>query len=189
MDVRYATTPSIIHNHMYVLVVIDAYSKWIELLFAPLRSELEDKLMNLALRTKTQNGLISLKRVKWDRAGEFENDKVRQFFISNGCAISTISTKAPNVNGLAEQTIETLTEMSNSMRFDGGADKTFSALAWAASCHILNRISSSRPSDIESPSPYQIRYRVKPNLNHFRRMFCKVCYVIRSTTSDIYIYS
>ena len=184
MDVRYATTPSIIHNHMYVLVVIDAYSKWIELLFATLRSDLEDKLMALALRTKTKNNLISLKKVKWDRAGEFENDTVRQFFISNGCAISTVGTKASNINGLAEQTIETLTEMANAMRFDGGADKSFWALSWAAPCHILNTISSSRPSDVESPSPYQIRHRVKPNIDHFRRMFCKVHYHIRTNTSD-----
>ena len=94
MDVRYATTPSIIHNHMYVLVVVDVFSKWTELLFAPLRSDLEDKLILLAMRTKTPSGLISLKRVKWDRGGEFENDKVRDFFITNGCSISTVGTKA-----------------------------------------------------------------------------------------------
>jgi len=65
---------------MYVLVVVDVFSKWTELLFASHRSDLEDKLILLAKRTKTPNGLISLKRVKWDRGGEFENVKVRDFF-------------------------------------------------------------------------------------------------------------
>ncbi|CAA7049696.1 unnamed protein product [Microthlaspi erraticum] len=91
-----------------------------------------------ALQVITEKG--SLKRIRSDHGGEFQNEVMTKFCNEQGIAHQFSAPRTPQMNGVVERKNRTLQEMARAMIHGGNIPVKFWAEAINTACYIINRV-------------------------------------------------
>ncbi|CAA7043509.1 unnamed protein product [Microthlaspi erraticum] len=122
----------------YVFVLVDDYSRYTWVRFIRDKSDTMASFKIWALQVITEKG--SLKRIRSDHGGEFQNEVMTKFCNEQGIAHQFSAPRTPQMNGVVERKNRTLQEMARAMIHGGNIPVKFWAEAINTACYIINRV-------------------------------------------------
>ncbi|GKA32269.1 putative RNA-directed DNA polymerase, partial [Tanacetum coccineum] len=126
----------------------------------------------------------SIKTVRSDNGTEFVNNKMALLFNNLGIVHQTSCAYTPQQNGIAERKHRHLLNVSRSLLFQSGIPLSMWPECILTAAYLVNRLPSSV---LNGKSPFELVYRVKPNLSHLRSFGC-LCYstVLNNSYSETF---
>lgn len=117
-------------------MVVDNFSTftWVTFLREKLKSFDEFILMCKKMQTEKE---LTIKMIKSDHGGEFENHKFSKWCDEMGINHEFLTPKIPKKNGVAERINKTLHDMANVMLTNKSLAKRFWAEAISTTCYVL----------------------------------------------------
>ncbi|GJZ61027.1 putative RNA-directed DNA polymerase, partial [Tanacetum coccineum] len=122
----------------------------------------------------------SIKTVRSDNGTEFVNNKMALLFNNLGIVHQTSCAYTPQQNGIAERKHRHLLNVARSLLFQSGIPLSMWPECILTAAYLVNRLPSSV---LNGKSPFELVYRVKPNLSHLRSFGC-LCYSTVLNNSD-----
>lgn len=116
----------------------------------------------------------SIKRIRSDHGGEFQNETMKVFCEDHGIAHQFSAPRTPQQNGVVERKNRTLQEMARAMIHGNQMSQKFWAEALNTACYIINRV-YVRKGTIKTP--YELWKGKTPNLSYFHVFGCQ-CYIL-----------
>ncbi|CAA7016420.1 unnamed protein product [Microthlaspi erraticum] len=116
----------------YVFVLVDDYSRYTWVRFIRDKSDTMASFKIWALQVITEKG--SLKRIRSDHGGEFQNEVMTKFCNDQGIAHQFSAPRTPQMNGVVERKNRTLQEMARAMIHGGNIPVKFWAEAINTAC-------------------------------------------------------
>jgi len=162
-------------GEVYILGVIDDYSRFISVEGMVQRSEVPQKTATIVRAMETVGGK-PVKRFRHDGAKEYLG--LKNFFDSKGVVREVTLPYEHQQNGVIERVWKTLLNMARSSLFQAGLPASFLILAIKASAHVYNRIPHSANDDV---SPYERYHDKVPDVSDFKPFGC-IAYVWSSET-------
>jgi gag-polypeptide of LTR copia-type/Integrase core domain/GAG-pre-integrase domain len=156
---KYAVT-SINGNNYYILFVDDA-ERFSTTDFLKQKSEATQKVQEYITYLKTHGK--KPRAIRIDRGKEFVNDELQSWCRQNGIEIQMTAPYSPPQNGIAERMNRTLVEPARAMI--RGLPEFLWEYAVAHASYIRNRCYTKA---LENKTPYEIRFKQKPNISHLR---------------------
>ena len=101
-----------------------------------------------------------IKRLRTDRAGEYESNPFKEFCEQNGIIYEITPPYSPEPNGIAERKNKTLKEMMNVVLVSSGLSSNMWGEAILSTCHIQNKV----PHKKTSKTHFELWDGRKPNL-------------------------
>ena len=124
---------------LYIMVIVDDFSRytWVEFL----REKLEacEKMENLCKKLQKKKG-VSIVKIRSDHGKEFENARFESFCEKNGIKKEFSAPKTPQQNGVVERKNWVIEEMARVMLLNKQIPQKNWGEAVNTSCHIGNRI-------------------------------------------------
>ncbi|GJZ70409.1 retrovirus-related pol polyprotein from transposon TNT 1-94 [Tanacetum coccineum] len=165
---------SSINGKIYILVIVDDYSKYTWTLFLRSKDEAPEVLKEFL--TMIQRNLQALViYVRTDRGTEFLNKTLHAFFKEEGIEHQTSTPRTPEQNGVGERQNRTLVEASRTMLSASKLPLFFWAKAISTACYTQNR---SIIIPTHDKTAYHIINDRKPSIKHLH-IFCCTCYLTR----------
>ena len=165
---------------LYVLVIVDDFSRFTWTIFLRSKDETFDEFICFAKKVQKTSG-YQLVRLRSDHGTEFENNKFDEFCREHGMDHNFSAPRTPQQNGVVERKNRTLEDMARTMLIASGLPRNFWAEAVNTACYIINRV-MIRP--ITNKTPYELFKGRKPNVSHFRTFGCK-CFVHNNGKSNL----
>lgn len=156
----------------YVFVLVDDYSRYTWVRFIQEKSETVNSFRILALQLINEKG--SIKKIRSDDGGEFQNESMKEFCESHGIVHQFSAPRTPQQNGVVERKNRTLQEMARAMIHGNQVPKRFWAEALNTACYIVNRVYVRRET---SKTPYELWKGKTPNLSYFHVFGCR-CFIL-----------
>ncbi|MFW5438955.1 hypothetical protein ACNPIS_31930, partial [Paenibacillus apiarius] len=119
---------------------------------------------------------MTIKIIRSDHGGEFENQLFYHFCIEKEIIHEFSSARTPQQNGVVERKNRTLQEMARTMLSEYKLPKYFWAEAVSTACHVCNRV-YLRP--ILGITSFQLYYQKSLNIAHLRVFGCK-CFLLNT---------
>lgn len=163
----------------YVLVIVDNFSRYSWVFFMATKDEAFQHFRGLFLRLELEFP-GSLKRIRSDNGGEFNNASFEQFCNERGLEHEFSSPRVPQQNGVVERKNRVLVEMARTMLDEYKTPRKFWAEAINTACYISNRVFLR--SKLGKTS-YELRFGHQPKVSHLRVFGCK-CFVLKSGNLD-----
>ena len=157
---------------LYVLVIVDDYSRYTWTIFLHSKNETFEEFTCFAKKIQKSSG-HQLIHLRSDHGTEFENQKFDEFCREHGMDHNFSAPRTPQQNGVVERKNRTLEDMARTMLIASGLPRNFWAEAVNTACYIINRV-MIRP--ITNKTPYELMKGRKPNVSHLRSFGCK-CFV------------
>lgn len=144
MDLCGPINPVGIDGEKYFLTIVDDYSHFI--VVYPIRSkdEVHESLEDFKHKYENKLGR-RIKKIRCDAGTEFVNNTMRKIFKAVEFEVTPPYTHA--LNGVAERTNRTLTEMARAMIIDKNVEKYLWPYAVMYAAYILNRLPSKAIND------------------------------------------
>jgi len=102
-----------------------------------------------------------------DNGREYLSNEMRQFCVKKGISYHLTVPHTPQLNGVSERMIRTITEKARTMVSGAKLDKSFWGEAVLTATYLINRIPSRALVD-SSKTPYEMWHNKKPYLKHLR---------------------
>nr|GFB49880.1 retrovirus-related Pol polyprotein from transposon TNT 1-94 [Tanacetum cinerariifolium] len=164
-----------INGNLYVLVVVDDYSRYTWVLF--LRSKDEASKVIFSFIKKTQVNLqLQVQRVRIDNGTEFKNKTLAKFFDKVCITQQFSAARTPQQNGIIERRNRTLVEAARIMLTFANLPSFLWVEAIATACFIQNRLIIHKRFD---KTPYELMNKRKPKIKFFRVFRCR-CYLLNN---------
>ncbi len=141
----------------YLLVIVDDFSRYSWVFFMATKDEAFQHFRGLFLRLDLEFP-GSLKRIRSDNGGEFQNASFEQFCNKRCLEHEFSSPRVPQQNGVVERKNRVLVEMARTMLDEYHTPRYFLAEAVNTACYISNRV--------------------------FLRVFCCKCFILKSGNLD-----
>ncbi|CAA7051603.1 unnamed protein product [Microthlaspi erraticum] len=151
----------------YVFVLVDDYSRYTWVRFIRDKSDTMASFKIWALQVINEKG--SIKRIRSDHGGEFQNEAMKNFCNEQGIAHQFSAPRTPQMNGVVDRKNRTLQEMARAMIHGGNIPVKFWAEAINTACYIINRVYIRKDS---LKTPYEFWKGKIPNLSYFRVFGC-----------------
>ncbi|GKC51104.1 retrovirus-related pol polyprotein from transposon TNT 1-94 [Tanacetum coccineum] len=152
-------------GNLYIVVVVDDYSRYTWTRFLKTKNEAFEKIEILSRKIQNQLG-NSIIAIRTDHGQEFDNEvQFEAYCDAQGITHNFSAPRTPQSNGVVERKNRTLQEMSRTMLNKQTIPQKFWCNAVDTSTYILNRI-LIRP--ILGKSPYEIFRGRKPSLEYFK---------------------
>lgn len=158
-------------KHYYVCFK-DDFSKYRMLYFMKHKSEVATHLKAFINETKAYGHTIKILRT--DGGGEFDNDQIRTILAANGIMAEITPPYTPQLNGVAERENRTIVELARSMLASSGLPKICWAEACATAVHVLNRAGKS---SVPNKSPIELWRDKEYGSLEYLRIFGTECFV------------
>nr|GEU73531.1 retrovirus-related Pol polyprotein from transposon TNT 1-94 [Tanacetum cinerariifolium] len=163
-----------INGKIYVLVIVDDYSRYTWTHFLRSKDETPEVLIDF-LRL-VQRGLQAQARiVQTDKGMEFLNQNLHAYFAAEGIHHQTSVAQTPKQNVVVERRNRTLVEAARTMLSAAKVPLFFWAEAIATACFTQNR---SLVIPHHEKTPYHIINDRKPSVKFFY-IFGSICYIVR----------
>ncbi|GJW55566.1 retrovirus-related pol polyprotein from transposon TNT 1-94 [Tanacetum coccineum] len=160
-----------INGKMYILVIVDDYSRFTLVRF--LRSKVEALEAIIKCIKNIQFRLNStVRKVRTDNGTEFVNQALREFYENFGISHQTSIARTPQQNRIVERQNRTLVEVARTMLIFSKAPLFLSAEAINTACYTQNR---SLIRLRYNKTPYELMQDKKPDLSFFH-VFVALCY-------------
>lgn len=150
------------------MTVIDDYSRYTVVYLLQKKSEAVDRLIEYVRYVET---LFNRKPkvVRSDGGGEYVNERLQNFFKSEGIKCQYTTAYTPQQNGVAERRNRYLQEMATTMLLDAKLEKKYWGEAVVTAAYLQNRL----PTRAVDVTPFELWYGKKPYLGHLRVYGCK----------------
>ncbi len=102
MDLAGPTRTESLGGKRYFMVMVDDFSRYTWVSFLREKSKAFDEFKNLCIRLQTEKEL-TIKRIRSDHGGEFENSKFANFCNECGIKHEFSAPKTPQQNGVVER--------------------------------------------------------------------------------------
>lgn len=156
-------TPSF-SGALYMLVLVDDYTKYTWAYFLKLKSECLSYFRDWKTMVEKEKDLKVITLLS-DNGGEFTSTDFTQFCKSEGIQRQLTTPYTPSQNGVVERKNRTIIEMARTMLEHASLPRIFWAEACSTAVYLQNR---SPTSAVASMTPYQAYYGRKPSVAHLR---------------------
>jgi hypothetical protein len=179
MDIVGPSWVRFMRGKLYVLVIIDDFSRYSWIFFFKSKDEVFEHFQSLALRLNNVHPNC-LKVIHSDNGTEFRNASFDQFCLEHGVDQQFFALHVPQQNGVMEQKNRTLIEMARTMLDKHRTPKRFWADAISTVCYISNRIFMR---SILNLTLFELFFRHMPFISHLRPFGCK-CFLLKRGDLD-----
>ncbi|GKD44763.1 retrovirus-related pol polyprotein from transposon TNT 1-94 [Tanacetum coccineum] len=159
-----------INGKMYILVIIDDYSRFTSVRFLRTKDEASEAIIKCIKNIKVRLN-ATVRNVRTDNGTEFVNQILREFYENVGISHQTSVARTPQQNDVVERRNRTLVEAARTIIFSKA-----SLFLWAeainTTCYTQNR---SLIRLQYNKTPYELMQDKKPNLSFFH-VFGALCY-------------
>jgi len=128
-----------LNGKRYCYVLVDDYSRFTWVYFLAKKSEAFEYFSKFTKLVQNEKG-VSIKTLRSDHGGEFENLEFESFCEENGFKHEFSAPRTPQQNGVVERKNRTLQELARSMLSEYKLPLTFWAEAVNTSCYVINRV-------------------------------------------------
>jgi len=175
-----------IDGKIYLLVVVDEYSKFVYVRGLAKKSELPEMMISIIreIETHLQNrvgaieGIGGIAAVRCDNAPEHLVSELLDKYDRSGIVLETSVPHSAFQDGMAERHGGIIWHKAAALRYGGNLPNKYWLLCCLSSSHIHNRLPTS--NSIDNKTPYELWHDVVvPTIDlidHFRRMG-SLCYV------------
>ncbi|GJW75220.1 putative RNA-directed DNA polymerase [Tanacetum coccineum] len=163
----------------YFLTIVDDYTRGVWIYLLKTKDEVFDLFTSFINHIQNQFK-CSIKTVRSDNGTEFVNNKMALLFNNLGIVHQTSCAYTPQQNGIAERKHRHLLNVARSLLFQSGIPLSMWPECILTAAYLVNRLPSSV---LNGKSPFELVYRVKPNLSHLRSFGC-LCYSTVLNNSD-----
>ena len=118
---------------------------------------------------------LSIAQLRSDPGGEYMSKELDAYLKSKGTKHQLTSVDTPQQNGVAERMNRTLVEMARCLIQQAGLPKQYWGEAIMTACYLRNR----SPTSACDKTPYELFYKVAPDLGHLRAFGCVAYAFIR----------
>ena len=167
MDVCGPMPEPSIGGSRYVATILDDCSGLSAAAFTDSKAAVTDKVIHILTELQRSTG-HQVQEVRTDRGGEYVNQRLTRWFISNGIRHGTTVGYMPEQNGAAERLNRTLLEKTRAMLIEARLPKNLWAEAWSTANHLRNL----SPVTGSSITPHEAFFGVKPNVDTLRIFGC-----------------
>src|ERR1044071_5153459 len=169
-----------IGGSMYILVLVDDYSRFTWTIFIRSKSEVFSRFKELVpILEKSQN--LPLKSICSDHGIEFENKEFLTFCREHGIEHNFSAPYTPQQNGVVERKNRTLEDMARTMLLSSNLSQGYWVEAVNTACYILKR-AMLRP--ILEKTPYELFKGKTPSIALLRVFGCQ-CFVLNNDKDNI----
>ncbi|WVZ84018.1 hypothetical protein U9M48_031102 [Paspalum notatum var. saurae] len=159
---------------LYVLVIVDDFSRWSWVHFMEGKDEAYEFVHDLVLRLRNESG-HAMRALRSDNGSEFKNDRFKAFCHSQGLEHQFSSPYVPYQNGVVERKNRTLVEMARLMLDEHKTPRKFWAEAINTACYVSNPVLNK--------TSYELRFGRQPKVSHLRVFGCR-CFVLKQGNLD-----
>nr|GFB10409.1 retrovirus-related Pol polyprotein from transposon TNT 1-94 [Tanacetum cinerariifolium] len=163
-----------INGKIYVLVIIDDYSRYTWTHFLRSKDETPEVLIDF-LRLAQRGLQAQVRVVRTDKGTEFLNQTLHAYFAAEGILHQTSVARTTEQNGVVERRNRTLVEAAQTLLSAAKVPLFFWAEAIATACFTQNH---SLVIPRHEKTPYHIINNQKPFVKFFH-IFCSICYIVR----------
>jgi hypothetical protein len=164
---------------LYVLIIVDGYSRYSWIFLLESKDEVFDHFQNLTLRLNNEH-LNCLKAIRSDNGTEFRNASFDQFCLEHGVDQQFSAPHVPQQNRVMERKDHTLIEMTRTMLDEHKTLMRFWADAISTTYYISNRIFLR---SILHLTPSKLRFSRKHYVSHLRPFGYK-CFILKCGNLD-----
>ena len=160
----------------YGFVLMDDYSRasWV----LPLRAKSDAPVEFKKWATMMENGTgRTIKMVMFDNAKELVAGKMQEYCDERGIRIISSTPYSPPSNGIAERLVGVATYGTRAMLRDSSLPPRFWAEAMTTFMYLRNRTPTTAN---EGKTPYELFYKIKPDISPIRTFGCVVKVVLPS---------
>lgn len=151
-------------NSTYFVLCKDEFSKYRQVVFVQMKTEIPDKVKGFIASTILETGNQVFKIVT-DNETEFKNEEVQGFLRSRGILHDLSVAYAPSQNGLIERDIRTIKESARTLLNNSKLEKELWPEAISCAVYALNRlINMSNPMK----TPFELWFGRRPNVKNLR---------------------
>jgi len=164
MDLFGPSRTASLAGNFYALVIVDYFSRYTWTLFLASKNDAYKAFKKLAkvLQNESDN---SIKQIRSDHGGEFQNAKFDRFCEKHGIIHNYSVPRTPQQNGVVEMKNRSLEELVRTMLNESNLPKYFWVDAIYTASYVLNR-TLIRP--ILKKIPYELYRGRKHSISHFR---------------------
>jgi len=172
-------TASLAGNY-YALVIVDDFSRYTWTLFLASKNDAYKAFKKLAkvLHNENEN---SIKQIRSDHGGEFQNAKFDRFYEKHGITHSYFAPRTPQQNGVVERKNRSLEELARTMLNESNLPKYLWTYVIYTASYVLNK-TLIRP--ILKKTPYELYKGRKPNISHLRVFGC-ICFILNNGKDNL----
>lgn len=161
-------TPETASGYRYFFLLVDDYSRFMWVYF--LKSKDEAFKVFKCFRAQVEKSTErKIKVLRTDRGGEFTSKDFKDYCESAGIERHYTTPYTPQQNGVVERRNRTIVEMARSCMKETNLPKRMWGEAVRHSVYILNRVPTRALTNL---TPYEARYKRKPNLSYIRVFGC-----------------
>nr|GFA58038.1 hypothetical protein [Tanacetum cinerariifolium] len=163
-----------INGKIYVLVIVDDYSRYTWTHFLRSKDETPEVLIDF-LRLVQRGLQAQVRVVQTDKGTKILNQTLHAYFAAEGILHQTYVARTPEQNGIVERRNRTLVEAARTMLSAAKVPLFFWAEVIATACFTQNR---SLVIPRHEKTPYHIINNRKPSVKFFY-IFGSLCYIVR----------
>nr|GEY44694.1 hypothetical protein [Tanacetum cinerariifolium] len=164
-----------INGKIYVLVIVDDYSRYTWTHFLRSKDETPEVLIDF-LRLVQRGLQAQVRIVQTNKGTEFLNQNLHAYFATEGIHHQTSIARTPEQNGVVERRNRTLVDVARTMLSATKVPLFFWAEAISTTCFTQNR---SLVIPHHEKTPYHIINNRKPSVKFFH-IFGSLCYISRA---------
>jgi transposase InsO family protein len=162
-----------IGGKMYVLVVVDDFSRFTWVNFIREKSDTFDVFKELCTQLQREKG-CGIVRIRSDHGTEFENSRFDEYCTEEGIKHEFSSPITPQQNGVVKRKNRTLQESARVLLHAKHLPYRFWAEAMNTACHIHNRVTLRTGT---TTTLYELWKGRKPTVKYFH-VFGSKCYIL-----------
>jgi transposase InsO family protein len=159
----------------YVLVVVDAYSRYAWVFFLEEKEETFGFVRDLALRLRNERHGGAMRAIRSDNGSEFKNSHFETFCHDLGLEHLFSSPYTPPQNGVVKRKNRTLCEMTRTMLDEHRTPRRFWAEAVNIACYVSNRFYLRVH---KKKAYYELMHGRTPKVSQFHVFGCK-CFILK----------
>ncbi|GJW55561.1 retrovirus-related pol polyprotein from transposon TNT 1-94 [Tanacetum coccineum] len=160
-----------INGKIYILMIVDDYSRYTWVYFLRTKDEAPDMIIDFVNQVQ-RNLKAQILTIRTDNGTELKNKKLRSFYAKLGIVHKTSIALMPQQNGIVECRNRTLVEAAQTMLIISKAPEFLWAEAIATACFTQNR---SIVHTRHNKTPYKLIHGRKSNIQYFH-VFGSLCY-------------
>lgn len=158
-------------GHLYLMVVVDEYTKYSALHLLVQKSEAAQHVLNTIRHLERQTG-ARVVHLRSDGGGEFISNEFKQELSNMGIQLELTARDCSASNGQAERCIRTILEKVRSLLSDGQVPR----FLWGDAAIQANLLRNISPVSTRTETPWELMFGTRPDLSGLRRFGC-LCYV------------
>jgi hypothetical protein len=152
----------------YFMIMVDDYSKYYHVELLRTKSEATRWLKQVL--TQWENQLSrSVKVLRSDGGGEFDNRAISQFCEEKGIRAQMTTARTPEQNGAAERAVRTIKEGTRTLLIDSGLSNKYWGAAAKNFAYVRNRTRTAKTGE---KTPIELFTGKRPSVSHLRVFGC-----------------